>query len=54
MGPSAIASGSVHGSNGKPSVLEGLDLDHYLVLRGGILMEETWIAWLTEYLEAHR
>jgi DNA-binding PadR family transcriptional regulator len=38
----------------EPSVLEGLDLDHYLVLRGGILMEETWIAWLTEYLEAHR
>ena len=30
-----------------------LDLDHYLVLRGGILLEEMWIAWLTEYLEAH-
>jgi DNA-binding PadR family transcriptional regulator len=32
----------------------GLELDQYLVLRGGILMEETWIAWLTEYLEAHQ
>lgn len=37
-----------------PSALAGLELDQYLVLRGGILMEETWIAWLTEYLEAHR
>lgn len=37
----------------EPASLSGLDLDHYLVLRGGILMEETWIAWLTEYLEAH-
>ncbi|MEZ0577388.1 PadR family transcriptional regulator [Nocardioides sp. MH1] len=35
------------------SGLAGLELDQYLVLRGGILMEETWIAWLTEYLEAH-
>ena len=34
--------------------MRGLDLDQYLVLRGGILMEETWIAWLTEYLEAHQ
>jgi DNA-binding PadR family transcriptional regulator len=38
----------------EPGTLAGLDLDHYLVLRGGILMEETWIAWLTEYLEAHQ
>jgi DNA-binding PadR family transcriptional regulator len=37
----------------EPGGLGGLELDHYLVLRGGILMEETWIAWLTEYLEAH-
>jgi DNA-binding PadR family transcriptional regulator len=37
----------------EPGALDGLALDHYLVLRGGILMEETWIAWLTEYLEAH-
>jgi DNA-binding PadR family transcriptional regulator len=36
-----------------PSALTGLAMDQYLVLRGGILMEETWIAWLTEYLEAH-
>ena len=38
----------------EPAALSGLELDHYLVLRGGILMEETWIAWLTEYLEAHQ
>ena len=37
----------------EPAALSGLELDHYLVLRGGILMEESWIAWLTEYLEAH-
>jgi DNA-binding PadR family transcriptional regulator len=37
----------------EPAALSGLELDHYLVLRGGILMEETWIAWLTEYVEAH-
>ena len=24
-----------------------------LVLRGGILQETFWIAWLNEYLEAH-
>ncbi|MCD4533224.1 PadR family transcriptional regulator [Nocardioides sp. cx-169] len=36
-----------------PASLSGLDLDHYLVLRGGILTEETWVTWLTEYLEAH-
>jgi hypothetical protein len=36
------------------TALAGLELDQYLVLRGGILMEETWIAWLTEYLEAHQ
>ena len=34
----------------QPDALSGLELDHYLVLRGGILMEETWIAWLSEYL----
>lgn len=33
--------------------LSGIDLDHHLVLRGGILMEETWVTWLTDYLEAH-
>lgn len=30
-----------------------LELDQYLVLRGGILLEEMWIAWLTEYLDRH-
>src|SRR5215203_3342727 len=38
----------------EPKTLAGLELDQYLVLRGGTLIEETWIAWLTEYLEAHR
>jgi DNA-binding PadR family transcriptional regulator len=36
-----------------PGDLSGLELDQFLVLRGGILTEETWVAWLTEYLEAH-
>lgn len=34
-----------------PAELTGQDLDHYLVLRGGVLLEQFWIAWLTEYLE---
>ena len=38
----------------RPAELHGLELDQYLVLRGGIVMEEAWIAWLDEYLEAHR
>ncbi len=29
----------------------GHDLDMYLVLRGGLLMEQFWINWLSEYLE---
>ena len=37
----------------EPGALSGLDLDHHLVLRGGILTEETWVAWPTEYLTAH-
>ena len=37
----------------EPGALSGLALDQYLVLRGGILMEEAWIAWLTEYIAAH-
>lgn len=37
----------------EPATLTGRDLDTYLVLRGGILQETFWIAWLTEYLEAH-
>ncbi|GAA3666458.1 PadR family transcriptional regulator [Nocardioides ginsengisoli] len=36
-----------------PDVLDDADLDIYLVLRGGLLMEEFWIRWLTEYLAAH-
>lgn len=36
-----------------PEALTGLDLDQYLVLRGGIRMEQGWIEWLTEYLDAH-
>lgn len=31
--------------------LDGLELDQYLVLRGGVLLEEGQIAWLTEYLD---
>ena len=33
--------------------LSGQALDTYLVLRGGILQETFWIAWLNEYVEAH-
>ncbi len=33
--------------------LSGPDLDTYLVLRGGIRVEEFWVAWLEEYLTAH-
>ena len=36
-----------------PGALTGADLDIYLVLRGGLLMEEFWIRWLTEYVDAH-
>ena len=36
-----------------PAALTGADLDQYLVLRGGIRLEEFWVDWLTEYLEAH-
>jgi DNA-binding PadR family transcriptional regulator len=37
-----------------PSALDGLELDQHLVLRGGILMEEAWIAWLEEYLTSRQ
>ena len=37
----------------EPAALTGQALDQYLVLRGGIRMEETWVAWLDEYLTAH-
>jgi len=36
----------------EPAALTGQTLDQYLVLRGGIRMEETWVAWLDEYLTA--
>ncbi|MGO4257194.1 PadR family transcriptional regulator [Marmoricola sp. RAF53] len=36
-----------------PAALTDQDLDTYLVLRGGILQETFWIAWITEYLQAH-
>lgn len=36
-----------------PDSLSGPALDQYLVLRGGIRLEEFWIEWLTEYLDAH-
>ena len=36
-----------------PSALTGHDLDQYLVLRGGIRLEQFWVDWLTEYLDAH-
>ena len=38
----------------EPGSLDGADLDIYLVLRGGLLLEEFWIRWLTEYLDAHQ
>ena len=37
----------------EPGGLSGPALDQYLVLRGGIRLEEFWTDWLTEYLEAH-
>ena len=36
-----------------PADLAGPDLDQYLVLRGGIRLEEFWIGWINEYLDAH-
>lgn len=37
----------------EPDRLSEQQRDTYLVLRGGILQETFWIAWLTEYLEVH-
>lgn len=39
--------------SGRAGGLEGRELDMYLVLRGGVRMEQFWIDWLTEYLEMH-
>jgi DNA-binding PadR family transcriptional regulator len=36
-----------------PGSLTGPSLDRYLVLRGGIRLEEGMVGWLTEYLTAH-
>jgi DNA-binding PadR family transcriptional regulator len=37
----------------EPHALQGRELDVYLVLRGGIRLEQFWVEWLTEYLDAH-
>ena len=37
----------------EPSSLSGRALDQYLVLRGGVRMEQFWVGWLGEYLQAH-
>ncbi len=37
----------------EPHRLTGHDLDTYLVLRGGVRIEEFWVDWLSEYLAAH-
>lgn len=37
----------------EPGALDGQQLDQYLVLRGGLRLEQFWIDWLTEYLTAH-
>lgn len=36
-----------------PASLSTPARDRWLVLRGGLLLEEFWIAWLTEYLTAY-
>lgn len=36
-----------------PAALEGHELDQYLVLQGGIRLEQFWIGWLDDYLTAH-
>ena len=36
-----------------PPSAEDHDLDVRLVLRGGIRLEQFWVDWLTEYLDAH-
>lgn len=35
-----------------PDALDGADLDRYLVLRGGLALEQFWISWLGDYLAA--
>ena len=36
-----------------PDRLDAAHLDRWLVLRGGIRLEQFWIDWITECLEAH-
>ncbi|WP_110181015.1 PadR family transcriptional regulator [Nocardioides solisilvae] len=36
-----------------PAALTGHALDQFLVLRGGIRLEEFWVGWLEDYLDAH-
>lgn len=36
-----------------PQALHGHELDQYLVLRGGIRLEEFWVGWLEDYVTAH-
>jgi DNA-binding PadR family transcriptional regulator len=38
----------------RPAELSGAALDTYLVLRGGLLLEQFWITWLEEYLATHQ
>ena len=38
---------------GGPAALSEQELDQYLVLRGGVRMEEYWVAWITDYLQAY-
>ena len=43
----------VYDELGGPGALSEQELDQYLVLRGGIRMEEYWVAWITDYLRAY-
>lgn len=36
-----------------PAALTDQRLDTWLVLRGGIKLEQFWVEWLTEYVDAH-
>lgn len=36
-----------------PAALSPAARDRWFVLRGGLLMEEFWVTWLTDYLVAH-
>jgi DNA-binding PadR family transcriptional regulator len=38
----------------EPAALVGAALDQWLVLRGGLRLEQFWIDWITEYLDAHQ